>query len=40
MLWTIIIHLVLDHLEGRRSCFPFADNSALMEEAFQRTLPM
>lgn len=40
MFWMIIIHLVVDHLEGRGLCFPFADNITLMEEVFQRTLPM
>jgi PAS domain S-box-containing protein len=39
-LWMIIIHLLVDHREGRGLCFPFADSSALMEEEFQRTLPM
>jgi len=40
MFWMIIIHLVVDHCEGRGLCFSFADNSALMEEEFPRTLPM
>lgn len=40
MFWVMTIQFVVDHLEGRRLYFPFADNSALMEEEFQRTLPL
>jgi hypothetical protein len=38
MFWMITVDLVVDHRQGRGLCFPFADNGALMEEEFQRTL--
>jgi len=36
----IIIHSLVDHRGGRGLRFPFADSRVLMEEEFQRTLPM